>query len=258
MQCWASLGALAFSLCVVAAARAEEPAPAQSELLKEAPPAALEHYERGREHFRSGHYREAIVELKAALALDPSSANLLYNVAYTSELAGDIRGAIEYYDKYVAALPASEREEREKTKVTLHRLEGRLKEHPAAATAPTPAARGFGRADVLFWSLLGGGAASLAGGAITGVVALQREHDVKNFVAGKDGSLARRNKLIDQTHSFALASDIMMGAGAALVIAAGLLFSLRAPVEHPTDATSPQAGIATDGRSLVATLRGRF
>jgi hypothetical protein len=155
-------------------------------------------------------------------------------------------------------LPASEREEREKTKITLQRLEGRLKEHPAASTPPPPAARGFGRADLLFWSILGGGAASLAGGAITGVLALQREHDVKGFVAGKDGSLAQRKKLIDQTHTFALASDIMIGAGAALVVAAGLLFSLRAPGEHPSDVQTPKAGVATDGRSTLVTLSGRF
>ena len=56
----------------------------------EAPPEAKTHFDSGREHFRAGRYREAIVELKAALELDPDSPTLMYNVAYANELLGDL------------------------------------------------------------------------------------------------------------------------------------------------------------------------
>src|SRR5262245_50184844 len=98
------VGALALLLSWTAwpgaRARAEGP-----ELQKaDAPPEAMEHFDRGRSLFRAGRYREAIVELKAALELDPKSPVLMYNVAYTSELQGDLRQAAAYYRKYLAAL----------------------------------------------------------------------------------------------------------------------------------------------------------
>lgn len=258
---WLPAWVLAFTLCgLPSLTYADEPRPVESSPSNPSQTEALGHYERGREHFRAGRYGEAIIELKAALALDPSSANLLYNVAYTSELLGDLRGAIDYYRKELAALPDSEAAEREKVMLTLRRLEGRLAERPVVAPPPPkPPARQFGRADLLFWSSLGGGVALLAGGAVTGVLALAREHEVKNFVAGKDGTLAQRNSLIDQTHMLALSSDILTGAGAALVVTAALLFFLREPkVEQPNAETAPHASLATDGRSVRMTLSAQF
>src|SRR5882672_3966663 len=163
-------------------ARADEPPQLEEPTQggREPPPEAIEHYQRGRDHFRAGRYGEAIIELKAALAIDPESRTLLYNVAYTSELLGSVDEAIDYYEKYQAALPESETKERQKTELTLRRLRGRRAEQasaPPAQTEPAPAAQASsGRADVWFWLSLGGGAAFLAGGAVTGVLALQREN----------------------------------------------------------------------------------
>ncbi len=237
----------------------EAPEHATSE---QAPPEALEHYQKGRDFFRAGRYSEAIVELKAALALDPSSPNLLYNVAYTSELLGNVREAITYYRKYLLVLPESQAAERKKALGTLRRLEGRLAVEPkpnasAAAAAGQPASRGFGRADFWFWSTLGSGAALLAGGAVTGVLALQRQSDVRRFVAGRDGSLAKRQGLINQAHTLALSSDILTGAGAALVVTAGLLFLLREPKAAPRRDT-PTAALAIDQHGALLQLRAQF
>jgi tetratricopeptide (TPR) repeat protein len=263
---WASssLLALALLLGVPPAARADEPARGDDAARVEhppsegAPPEALSHYKLGREHFRAGRYDKAIVELKAALALDPTSPNLTYNVAYTSELLGNLSDAIDYYRKYLIALPKSEATERDKIEVTLRRLEGRLAEQPATTNQTNvPPARGLGRADVWFWASLGGGAALLGGGAVTGLLALQREHEVKTFVAGKNGTLADRQALIDETHHLALACDITTAAGAAFVVTAALLFFLREPKSEPAR-EPPRASIATDGRNAIFLLGGSF
>jgi tetratricopeptide (TPR) repeat protein len=258
---------LVYALVLIAPrpARADEPESAEQEkpAPDQAPPQAISHYERGREHFRAGRYGEAIVELKAALALDPSSPNLLYNVAYTSELLGNLHEAIDYYRKYLVALPESRTADREKVLETLRRLEGRRATQPPPAartsTAPPPATRGFGRADLWFWTSLGSGAALLAGGAVTGVLALQRQSEVRGFVAGPDGTLAKRQGLINQANTLALSCDILTGAGAALVVTAGLLFFLRDPAPtRPRDSTAPKAGLVTDGRAALLTLSGAF
>jgi hypothetical protein len=244
-------------------ARADEPTPdevqngAEHAPSQNAPPEALSHYERGREQFREGRYKEAVVELKAALALDPTSPNLMYNVAYTNELLGNLEEAIHYYRKYVVALPVAETTEREKIQVTLRRLEGRLAEHPATTAPPPPPPRAFGRADFWFWASLGAGGALLAGGTVTGVLALKHEHDVKVFVAGTDGTLADRNALIDQTHLLALSSDIMTGAGAALVVTAALLFFLREPRPQAKSET-PRAQLTADRHTVRLTLSGQL
>ena len=184
----------------------------------EAPPEAMARFEKGRAYFRAGRYREAIVELKAALALDPGSAVLRYNVAYTSELLGDLPEAIEYYRTYLAALPRSAKAERERTRTTLRRLEGRQ------ADIADEDDGGEGAADTLFWVTLGSGAALLAGAGVTGLLALDREDDVAAFVVGRDGSLDGRKSLEDEADTFALASDVLIAAGAALVATSALLF----------------------------------
>jgi tetratricopeptide (TPR) repeat protein len=248
-------------------ARAEDASPQlaePSDAERAAPPEAKDHYERGREHFRAGRYGEAIVELKAALDIDPSSANLLYNIAYTSELLGKLDDAIDYYERYLDALPASAAAEREKTQVTLQRLRGRQSEKAAEAPAPSPAAASegsFGRADVWFWASLGGGVALLGSGAVTGMLALKRQDDAADFVVGKDGGLKQHKSLVDQSNTLALASDLMFAGGGALIVGAALLYFLRAPDDadsDPEQAATARAGFATDGKSAVLTLHGAF
>ncbi|MFI5306905.1 MAG: tetratricopeptide repeat protein [Polyangiales bacterium] len=252
--------------CAPHVVRADEPTgPSEHAPSSQAPPEAIDHYARGREYFRVGQYAEAIVELKAALELDPTSPNLAYNVAYTSELLGNVREAIDYYRKYLANLPQTETEERQKTLATLRRLEGRLAAEAApppatTETKPTPApasTTGLGRADAWFWATLGGGAALLVGGTVTGVLALERRNEARAFVVGRDGTLAQRNKKSDQASTFALATDILLPAGAVVVASAALLFLLREPGDEPRGA-SPTASLTTNGHTTLITLSGQF
>jgi tetratricopeptide (TPR) repeat protein len=242
------------------------------------PPEAMSHFDRGREHFRAGRYREAIVELKAALEIDPDSPTLMYNVAYASELLGDIEESIVYYRKYLDALPASANAERKKIKVTLKRLEGHREQveatpepqaadplaepQPAAPVAPPPEPRasgGLGRADALFWVTLGGGVAMLGGAAVTGMLALDREDAVAQFVVGEDGSIADRKELIEEADRFALTSDLLIGGGATLVAAAALLFLLRDPEDEPDEESASVRPLLTrDGRTALLLVHGSF
>ncbi len=223
------------------------------------PPAgAVEHYERGRREYLAGRYRDALQELKAALALDPNSANLVYNVARVNEDLGELEEAINYYRRYRTLLPRDAEEERDKTTKTIRRLQGakdektqleleqRRFEAQNKPPGPDPA-QSHGRADAAFWLIAGTGLALAAGGGVTGFLALRREKEVSDFVLGKDGLLEDRQRLRKQADDFALASDVMsVAAGVAILSAAVLFFSRKGePDEESSDAgltVAPQFG----------------
>lgn len=211
-------------LRVLAQAAAEVP----SVTAGTAPPsAALKHYNRGREHYQAGRYREALQELEMAVNLDPSSPNLAYNVARVYELLGEIDQAIAFYRRYRDMLPANERAERERTVLTLQRLEG-ARVHVEGSTPPTIIIeRKRGVADGAFWSVAGVGALALVGGGVTGVLALTTEHESDQYRLGKDGGPSGRNALVQRADRLALASDALLLGGAALGITAILLYTLR-------------------------------
>lgn len=218
------------------------------------PPEALAHYERGRSEYLAGRYREALHELKAALALDPNSPNLVYNVARVNEDLADLDEAIKYYRRYHTLLPASAQDEREKTEKTIRRLQGardeqmqqRLaNERNAPKQQVAQAQPGAGRADVAFWLVATTGLALAAGSGVTGFYALRREKEVGDFVLGKDGSFERRDKLRKEADKLALASDVMSIAAGVAIVSAIVLFFSRTNEPEPIEArvsVSPQAG----------------
>jgi tetratricopeptide (TPR) repeat protein len=227
------------SLCLAAGAPAlAQDAPAQGE--------ALRYYQSGRDHFLAGRYREAVVDLERALALDPGSPTLSYNLARVNELLGDIERALHYYEQYAASLAPSERAERERVEETIRRLEGaRTQVRPAEVTPPAVPPDDFelnqpvlveerGVADAAFWITVGVGGALLAAGAATGIYALTENAALEDYVLGiantcvmvetcEDAWDARANRV----RSFALASDLLLGAGVAAGVTALLLYLLR-------------------------------
>jgi tetratricopeptide (TPR) repeat protein len=232
------------------------PAPREDAMRAPTPPAgAIQHYERGRREYLAGRYREALQELKQALALDPNSPNLVYNVARVNEDLAELDEAIKYYRRYRALLPVEAGEERGKTDTTIRRLQGakdqqlqqRLtqernapKERPGSRAAPSA-----GRADAAFWIVASTGLALAAGSGVTGVFALRREKAVGDFVLGGDGTIDDRNKLRKQADQFALASDVMSVAAGVTIVSAIVLFFSRTGDPGPVEArvsVSPQAG----------------
>lgn len=218
-------------------AAAQTPAPGDGapETRGDAPPqAALDHYLLGRRHYLAGRYRDALVELKAALEIDRNSPDLLYNVARVYENLGEFDQAIEYYQRYLVVLPAENAEERDRTEKTIRRLQGAKHEVVAPRPAPPVEPPSYGRADLAFWLTGAAAIALFAGGGVTGYLALEKRHDVAAFVVGPDGTLAQRKKLVDQTDRLALISDGLFIGGAVALTTATLLYILREREPQPT------------------------
>ena len=245
-----------------------------------APQEALEHYERGRELYSQGHYQEAADELETALALDPTSPNLVYNVAHIRELLNDFPRAIAGYRRYLQLLGRghSHEEERHRVEATISRLEGaearaqaeaaaeaeraRLaaaeaaahpqavavnSEHEAPATAPSAALatapatrRVHGVADAAFWVFATLGVLDLAGAGAVGYFTYRTGLRATNFHVGADGTFDDRQRIVDQSHQYALTTDIMIGTGAGLLVTGLLLYALRTK-DAPLAATPSHA-----------------
>src|SRR6188472_4558508 len=73
----------------------EEPRAAKGE-----PTSAKHHFDEALAHYREGHYRAAIAELKAALTFDPTSKDLIYNLALVHEKLGELDPAIAALERY--------------------------------------------------------------------------------------------------------------------------------------------------------------
>ncbi len=230
----------------------------------EAPQEAIDLYRSGRAHYDAGRYRDAIIDLKAALALDPESPNLLYNVARVSELLGNLDEAIAYYTRYVGMLSDAENDERERILATIHRLEGARTELSASASQQPETLReviyreppAAGTADALFWIVGGSGVALIGGSIVTGVMALSRENEVNKFVLGQDGNVATRNSLVDQANLLALASDIMLIGGVGAIATAVVLYFARTPEAPPERRVQLSVSGSRDGATLM--LGGAF
>jgi tetratricopeptide (TPR) repeat protein len=200
----------------------------------------MAHYKKGRELYLAGRYREAVVELEAALALDPESPNLLYNLARVYELLGEIDVSIAHYKHYRELLPPSEVEERARVTGTLQRLEGAREQVPdqppvAPSPLPQPPQMERGVADATFWVFTAASVAAFIAGGALGVAALNSEKDAKRLVLEDSDSVAKRRSLISRTNRFALGSDLSLLAGAVLGTTAILLFALR---EKPVQSQS--------------------
>ena len=114
------------------------------------------------------------------------------------------------------------------------------------------------------------GQSLLGGAAVTGVLALDREDRVSRFVVGSDGSLGERQSLMDQADNFALASDVLIAGGAALITTSALLYFLRGPDEPAEPGKpargggkrgkkkAPRAALTSDGRGAYLFVRANF
>lgn len=226
------------------------------------PQAAVDHYMLGRRHYLAGRYREALVELKAALELDRNAPDLLYNVARVYENLGELDQAIGYYQRYIELTPLEQVEERDRTEKTIRRLQGAKREvatteqRAAARTAATE--RRAGRADLAFWLTTGAGFALLAGGATCGILAVRKNDAVGEFVVGTDGDLEARRNLSDDANRFALFADGLFVAGGLALTSAALLFLLRESEETTPRAAAWRFGLNVSGRQAQFSLSGRF
>jgi tetratricopeptide (TPR) repeat protein len=222
-------------------------------------------YREAYEFYYEGRYPEAIQSLEAALALDPESPTLVYNLARVHELLGELEPALTYYREYVDRLPAGDRRERERIERAIARIEGALEREPEAADdlaeplwpdpplERPPPRRVRGVADAAFWATGGGGLALLATGAVLGPLALDARRRAETFVLGVDGGPAARAEERDRARRLGIATDVVLAVGAGAVVAACLLYVLR---ERDAEETDPRAAGGSRRERAVVRFSG--
>lgn len=238
------------------------------------PDEAVEFYQRGRENYRAGRYREASVDLERALVMDPSSPTLAYNLARVYELLGEIERAIELYARYLELLPAANTDERERTQQTIERLQGALSEQQEQSVTPPPPPTPpvetrpeprwitqHGVADVAFWATASATVAVVITGTVLGVLALQADQAAADFAVGRDGALADVDRADGKANALALAADISFGVAAAGALTATLLYAIRTTTFEvlPDNRASPApVSVGLSPQGVFATVEGSF
>ncbi len=204
---------------------------------------AQEHFRKAREHYSAGRYRAAITELELAYKLDPSGAELVYNLGLIHEKMAEVDDAIRYYRRYLQMI--DDDAEKERIEGVIRRLEGAKEEvAPAASSEQPPVAPPStssappkkGRADG--WVIGTGvvaGAALLAGGYFGYKAWSDRVEDPPSTGPGR--SIEDLQDQADRAHREAVIADI--GFGVALVAGATSLVLYLArdaiPAEQASD-----------------------
>lgn len=249
--------------CIVTVAAGATAAAPQPAFATETPPAnvaaARRHFEKARAYYGQGEYREAISELEAAHALDPTAKDLIFNLGVVHERLADIDDALKWFRLYTTMNLTPQ--ERDRADAYIRRLEGAKKEleakqaaQAAAAAAqqqaqasasstpppppPPPERPRHGRIDgftVVGASLTGLGVAL---GTVFGIKALH-DNPSGTPVTGRGHTYPTYSDLANQhdtAYAEAMVSDISFGAAAVLAgVTAYLYFGrTRDPSPAPT------------------------
>jgi tetratricopeptide (TPR) repeat protein len=217
---------LAGGLCV-ALLGSPTPAIAQGpEATADATAAARAHFAKGRDLYQAGSYREAIIELDAARALDPHAKELVYNLAIVHEKLGNIDEALRYAKIYLQMDldPA----ERTRAEGYVKRLEGAKAEVivPKAEAQPeTESKRARGRLDAATITVGAVAIAAAGVGAVFGVKALVDQPS--NAVTGPNETFAQEQSQQNSAHTEAIVADVCFGGAIAAAVAATVLYFAR-------------------------------
>jgi tetratricopeptide (TPR) repeat protein len=210
---------------------------------------ALALHDEARALYAEGRYRDAVVRLEAAQALDPEAKELVYNLALIHERLGEVDTAALYYRRYLAMETAPK--ERAKIQSVLRRLEGAREDldvardppglAPRAAAASTAPPRVIGP-----WIVATGivGATGIVTGAILGISALARSPGAD---ATTGPGLTADQLVADATaaHRQAVGADIALLVGLAATGAAVVLYATSRGAPSPLrSAPSPRVAVA--------------
>jgi hypothetical protein len=274
MRSWKRLAACALATCIGASAasvaplrpaRADEPSAANVA-------AARKHFERARDDYGQGAYQEAIGELQAARALDPTAKDLVFNLGVVHEKLADIDDALKWFRLYTTMSLTAQ--ERERADAYIRRLEGakrELDERQALLPLPPPLPRTappivppqlpvagehttMGRLDALTVSAAGVAVAGLTFGIVLAALA-ERDKPPSPFVTGRNGTYSDLVDAQSRAHREAVMADIGFSVAAAAAAAAAVLFFAR-PRAADTSATSEKgtASVASGPRRLSDAL----
>jgi tetratricopeptide (TPR) repeat protein len=98
---------------------------------------ARKHFDRALELYRGGRYAEALTELEQAAELDPGGKDLFFNLALVHEKLGQFPEAIAALTRFREL--ETDKDERERARLTIERLRGAEQAAQTAQTAPSPA-----------------------------------------------------------------------------------------------------------------------
>lgn len=199
---------------------------------------AQQHFQRAKELYASGAYREAIAELEQARTLDPKAKDLVFNLGIVHEKLGRFDEAITFFRQYIEMETVSA-PERAKAENVIKRIEGAKRELPvapvaggaasgaAATTEPPPTAPQDtkpGRIDV---ATVTAGSIAIVGlgvGTAFGIMALANQPGADEFTTGRDGSYEALRTKANDANTQAIVADIGFGVGIAAALVTAYLY----------------------------------
>jgi tetratricopeptide (TPR) repeat protein len=232
---------------------------------------AQQHFQRARELYSQGNYREAAAELELARALDPTAKDLVWNLGVVHERLGMIDEALHYFRKYVEM--DLEPHERARAESTIKRLEGartQVKappEPPPTQEAPrsvagerTDAPKEHGRVDAATVTAASIAVAGLGLGTFFALSALSSQ-PAAGQTTGPALKYADLESQAASAHQKAIFADVAFGVGAVSAILAAYLYFGR--TKEPSDAgtrreasITPRVSFGTQAATIG--LGGRF
>ncbi|HEX4627608.1 MAG TPA: tetratricopeptide repeat protein, partial [Gemmatimonadales bacterium] len=200
--------------------------------------AAREHFEKARTFYGQGAYREAVAELEAAHALDPSAKDLVFNLGVVHEKLADIDEALQWFQLYTTMNLTAQ--ERERADAYIKRLEGAKRELPTPPENLTPPAGNrpaaispaqaesprHGRIDAATLAFAGVACGALAISTVVGIKAIV-DRPKSGLVTGQDVSFADLTHRVSVAHTEAVVADVGFGVSFAAGVAAAILYFSR-------------------------------
>lgn len=207
------------------------------------------------ERFKAKDYDAAVRLFEQAYAADPNP-NYLFNIGRVYEEKGDIRSAVDHYQRFVKE-PGVDIGSRELAVQRLRVLKAILNETEAPAATPAgpeqgstvapPADPGAGRVDnpdpkktmrLGGYALIGVGGVSMLVGGIFGGLTLGKKNDLDD-----EHRVSERQSLAHQGKTFAVVSDVTLFTGAALLVTGVVLAVVaRKPRAASRSALAPSVG----------------
>lgn len=237
------------------AAGAPQAAPAEAQTEDQAE--AQKHFQRAKDLYQAGSYREAIAELEQARSLDPKAKELVFNLGIVHEKLAQYDEAISWFRQYQEMEGVTE-QERAKAESIIKRIEGAKRElKPQVAPTPGPSGGGTteppppppaaepparGRIDAATIAAASVAVVGLGVGTAFGIRAVTTRPD--DFVTGRDGSFQDLQKRTDDAHTSAVIADVGFAVGAVATLATAYLYFGRTKEPQPTSrvGASPTPG----------------
>jgi tetratricopeptide (TPR) repeat protein len=219
-----------------AATPAKAPAGPAPALVDEADPGKVQarlFFEKAKELYAAGRYREAAEQLEAALKRDPQGKDLVYNLALVRERLGEPEEAIVWVDRYLAM--KLEPAERQRAEAFRRRLEGAREEiaEKRRKVVVVPVTVERERAvDAWVWAPASAAGAAAIAGAVLGSLALSTRPS--GFVTGRDGTYDDLAARTSEAHGYAIGADVAWVTAAVGVGVAAWFYFGREPVPVTT------------------------